>query len=434
MDFAINLFIIIADQFMLFIVNMVVARHYGEELFGNYTVATNALLLLGTLLTLGIDSIITYYVPKFYTQGKYEEIRYLITSIRRLLTPLYLGVITLGLLLTFSLIAICHTLPKLTLFDISHPFYLFIWGTVAISLYNICIQLFRTIDYMRTAVIMSFFRTILYFLLSIVIFFYVYPLFFQDDKRYFPHVMLIGFIASYLIIVLASLFLQQRTNLIHAEKEALFQPQWKMKIYGYTLQNLNKYVFSAVPLIIIEWIGTNEQEVGLFSAVVSIISIGLMAIMPIGILIGPEISAAFADNQKSLKKVMHKYFWITFIMSLVIIIITGFSAKYILILYKSNFIAALPYTYFCLINVLSFAISMLLSKMIQYSPQGSKIGAKLTIYLFLLQLVACWIFIKWLGLIGAIICYVGINIVSSIALAILAVRIYRSDCFGPTVL
>lgn len=66
MDFYLNLFIIVADQLMLFIINMIVARHAGEELFGDFSVATSALLLIATVITFGIDSIIAYYVPKFY--------------------------------------------------------------------------------------------------------------------------------------------------------------------------------------------------------------------------------------------------------------------------------------------------------------------------------------------------------------------------------
>lgn len=68
MEFLFNLLIIIADQFMLFVINMLVARHAGEVLFGDFTVATNALFLIATIITFGIDSIIGYYVPKFYVK------------------------------------------------------------------------------------------------------------------------------------------------------------------------------------------------------------------------------------------------------------------------------------------------------------------------------------------------------------------------------
>ncbi|HHF7345796.1 TPA: hypothetical protein ACPSKB_002225 [Legionella feeleii] len=123
-----------------------------------------------------------------------------------------------------------------------------------------------------------------------------------------------------------------------------------------------------------------------------------------------------------------RYLW------LVIIIIMAFFAKPILLLYKSNFINALPYTYICLINVMTYAVSMPLSKMIEYSHKGSVVGAKLTMSILLFQFISCLILITWLDLTGAMICYVGINIVYNAVMVIMALRIYRSEPFdGHTV-
>lgn len=431
MEFTLNLFIIIADQFMLFIVNMLVARHAGEALFGDFTVATNALLLISTLLTLGIDSIIAYYVPKLYVQQKYEEILSLTSGIKAFLKPIYYGVFTGGLLLSITLIALSQAIDGLQLFEISHPLFLFIWGTVALSLYNIYIQFFRAINYMRTAVIMSLLQTLIYFIFSLAIYFLIYPTLFNDNPHYFPHLMLVGFVLSYLLIVFVSIALRRRSAGINLRKRVAPSLRiWKDKIYGYTIQNLNKYIFSAIPLMVIEWLGHNEHSVGLFSAVSSIISLAFIAIAPIGVLIGPDISAAFAQSKETLKVVMRKYLLICFAISLVIMLIIGIFARQILVLYQSNFIDALPYTYACLINVVTFAISMPLSKMIQYSHRGSEIGAKLTINLLLIQIIACIILIHWLGLLGAVICYIGINILYNAVMIIMALKIYRTDAFG----
>lgn len=433
MGFSLNLFIVIADQFMLFIINMLVARHAGEELFGDFTVATNALWLLATIITFGIDSIIAYYVPKFYVKKKYGEIIRLTVSVKGFLKPIYLTLFVSGLLLSLALIGLGQALTALDFFEITHPFLLFLWGTVALSLYNIFIQFFRAIDYMRTAVILSLCQTIIYFLLSLLTYFYLYPVFFHQDPHYFPHVMLIGFILSYAFILLISIFIQQRTKIqlykSHVTVDLLKQPIWKEKMYGYTVQNLNRYIFTAIPLLVIEWLGHHEHSAGLFSAVTSIISLAFIAIGPIGILIAPDISAAFAQSRAILKRTIKKYLVICFATSLVIIIIMAFFAKPILLLYKSNFINALPYTYICLINVMTYAVSMPLSKMIEYSHKGSVVGAKLTMSILLFQLISCLILIPWLDLVGAIICYVGINIVYNIVMVIMALRIYRSEPF-----
>lgn len=431
MDFTLNLLIIIADQLMLFGINLIVARRAGEYLFGDFTVATNGLLLISTVLTLGIDSIIGYYVPKLHAQKKYKEIIGLTNGIKSFLKPIYYMVFLGGSLLMLMLIGVSHAIDRLNLFDISHPLYLFLWGTVVISTYNIYLQFFRAMDYMRMAVLMSLLQTVCYFLLSLSIYLYFYPTLFHHDARYFPHMMLVGFILSYMIIVVISIAIRRKSVIKNNATVVPISPwQWKNKIYGYTLQNLNRYIFAVIPLLILKWLGHNEYSVGLFSAVSSIISLAFIAISPIGILIGPEISAAFTKNKEALKQVMKKYLFICFAISLVVMSILGFFAKEILLLYKSNFIDALPYTYACLINIVIFGISMPLTRMIQYSYHGSDIGAKLTIYILVFQLVACEILIHRFGLLGAVICYVGINVIYNAIMIVMALRIYRHETFG----
>ncbi|ASQ44802.1 lipopolysaccharide biosynthesis protein [Legionella clemsonensis] len=434
MEFLFNLLIIIADQFMLFVINMLVARHAGEELFGDFTVATNALFLIATIITFGIDSIIGYYVPKFYVKKKYQEIVSLTFSVRDFLKPVYLSLLVGGVLLSLSIISLSVAIKDLQLFEITHPLSLFLWGAVGISLYNIYLQFFRAVDYMRTAIFLSLMQTVIYFLLSLFTYFYLYPVLFHGDPGYFPHVMLIGFILSYVFSVIVAFIFQQKTKLqvfLSPESDASKTVDvWKEKIYGYTVQNLNKFVFTAIPLLIIEWLGHTEHAAGLFSAITSIISLAFIAIGPIGILIGPDISAAFTQSKEVLLKTMKKYMLICFGIACFVALIIGLFAEKILLLYQSNFIDALPYTYICLINIFTYAISMPLYKMIQYSKEGSKIGARLTLSLLLLQIIACLIFIPWMNLIGAIICYIGINIVYNIAMVIMAMRIHRYETFG----
>lgn len=434
MAFLLNLVIIIADQLMLFTINMLVARHAGEALFGDFTVATSSLFLIATVITLGIDSIVAYYVPKFYAKQRFEDITALTLSVRNFLKPIYITLVAGGILLALAMIALSVALEGLQLFEIGHPLALFLWGAVALSIYNIYLQFFRAVDYMRTAVILSFVQTMCYFLLSLFAYFYLYRVLFEDNPHYFPHVMLIAFISSYVITVLISLIIQLKTKVSVftqlSEKYHQTLDIWKEKIYGYTVQNLNKYVFTAIPLLVIEMIGSDEYSVGLFSAVSSIISLAFIGISPIGILIGPDISAAFTQDRQYLLKTMKKYVLICLGIAIVIAAIIGFFAKDILLLYRSGFIRALPYTYICLINILTYAMSMPLAKMIQFSSRGAKLGARLTIGLLLFQITACFILISWLNLIGAIICYVGINIVYNLAMLFMAIKIYREENFG----
>ncbi|QDP73331.1 hypothetical protein FOG18_12535 [Legionella israelensis] len=61
--------------------------------------AIKGLLFIAAFLTLGLDSIISYYIPKLFHKGKHEEIVALLKSISKFAKPYYLAVLMAGLLL-----------------------------------------------------------------------------------------------------------------------------------------------------------------------------------------------------------------------------------------------------------------------------------------------------------------------------------------------
>ncbi|QBR84841.1 hypothetical protein E3983_11055 [Legionella israelensis] len=431
MSFLFNLFIIIADQLMLFGINVLVARSAGASLFGDFTVATNALYLIATIMTFGIDSIIAYYVPKFYIKERYERIFALTISVKNFLTPIHITILLLGVTLSIAIIALSRALEHLHFFEINHPLMLFLWGAVAISLYHIYIQYLQAIDYMRMSVLLSLLQTVFYFILSLFTYFYLYSILFHHDRNYFPHIMLMAFILSYVLILLtvplmykkAKLEILSTTNIHHIQPLHV----WKEKIYGYSIQNITRYVFTTIPLLVMEWLGQSEHAVGLFSAVVSIISLAYIGISPIGILIAPDISAAFTQGKRILRIKMKKYLIICLSIAVATALTIGVFAKQILLFFQSNFIDALPYTYIALISIFTYALSIPLARMAQFSRHGNRIGAQISFFLLSLQIIACLILIPWLNLVGAMICYIGSGITYNIILIVIAIKIYKKD-------
>lgn len=425
MNFVLNLFIIIVDQLMLFAVNVFVARHAGEILFGNFMVAINGLLFMAAFLTLGLDSIISYYIPKLYYKKKYNEIAGLLKSITVFIKPYYVTVFITGLLFSVAILISAGIFKALHAFETFHPLMLFLWGTVAISIYNILIQLFRTINYMRTSVILSFFQTVLYFTFSFICYQY-YPVLFGNDVSYFPHFMVLGYIASYLLIILISTGILCRTHFIRKTYNAtVLHLKWKSKIYGYTIQNLNSYIFSTIPLIAMQCFYHHAHSVGLFGAIVSIISLAHVSIYPLGVLMGSEISIALAQNREALKKVMFKFLKISLVIAVITTSFFALCARQILLMYKSNFIDALPYLYICLIAIVTYAVSMPLYKMIQYSKYGNVLGSRLILFFLILQTISSTVLVILFGLNGAVITYVGMNIFYLTTILIVAWRIYH---------
>lgn len=424
MSFILNLLIIIADQFMLFFINVLVARHTDEVLFGNFLVAIKGLLFIAAFLTLGLDSIISYYIPKLFHKGKHEEIVALLKSISKFAKPYYLAVLMAGLLLAIFILVSSAIFKAFYVFEIFHPVMLFLWGTVCIAIYNILIQLFRAVDYMRTSVILSSMQTVLYLIFSLICYRY-YPLFFAKNVSYFPHFMILGYLLSYILIILIGCCLFFRTHFATRELSSSFGHEWKTKIYGYTIQNLNSYIFSAIPLIAIECFYHDEHSVGLFAAVVSIVSLAHISIYPLGVLMGPEISASLIQDGKQVKKILFKYLKICLSISIIATAVFGLCAKQILLFYKSNFIDALPYLYISLLSIITYAISMPLAKMIQYSKYGDILGSKLTLFFLIFQSISSVILVILFGIHGAVTTYVGTNIIYVMSMIFITRQIYR---------
>lgn len=429
MDFLFNLFIIIADQLMLFVINVLVARHVGEKLFGDFSVATSSLLLIATIVTLGIDAIVAYYFPKLFVRRQFDQLAQLARSIRKFLEPIHLTIFSLGLLLALAIIALSMAFEKLQIFELNHPLFLFFWGASAISLYNIFVQLFRSVGYMRTGISLSLLQTVIYFVLAIIIYQNYRKIIPPQYIHFFPHAMLIGFLASYFITDTVCFWLFNRISRPFLDKikslpiDTPFE--WRQKIYGYMVQNLNIYIFSTIPLLAIEWLGQNEKSVGLFAAVISIISLAFIGIRPLGILIAPEISAALAEPKQKLIQTMRSSLLLCFGIATIITIIFALFAKQILLLYQAKFIMALPYLYWCLITIITYSVSMPLSRMIQYSEYGDKLGAKLTIIFIIVQVITSAILISQFGLVGAIICYVGVNVCYTLAMTIITIYLFK---------
>lgn len=235
MSFLFNLFIIIADQLMLFGINVLVARSAGASLFGDFTVATNALYLIATIMTFGIDSIIAYYVPKFYIKERYERIFALTISVKNFLTPIHITILLLGVTLSIAIIALSRALEHLHFFEINHPLMLFLWGAVAISLYHIYIQYLQAIDYMRMSVLLSLLQTVFYFILSLFTYFYLYSILFHHDRNYFPHIMLMAFILSYVLILLTVPLMYKKLNW-------RYYPQQIFTIYNPCMSGKKKFM------------------------------------------------------------------------------------------------------------------------------------------------------------------------------------------------
>jgi len=66
---------------------------------------------------------------------------------------------------------------------------------------------------MQTAILIGLLQIIIYFLLTLALYILYYIFNIQQYSHYFVHLMLLSFIASYLLIVVLSYFLQKKAPL-----------------------------------------------------------------------------------------------------------------------------------------------------------------------------------------------------------------------------
>lgn len=412
MGLFVNMFIVIVEHIMNFFIKLVIAREVGEGLYGDYSVTIEGLLLISTFLTLGIDSTILYYVPKFFVNKKYAEIRGLLEEIKQFLKPLYLSISSIGLILAVSLTAAILALEDFTFYGQSHPIVMFLWGTVCISIYNIFSAYLRSINLIRFSILIDLLRTTIYFIIGVGIYFLLFKTHFVVKSSYFPHFMLTGFLGSYILCsLIAGMGIKVANDRNQNQMDVKIKHPWKKKLVGYTLQNILIFIFSAIPLFMIELVGQNEQDVGLFAAVIAIINIAYIGILPLGFLLEPKISSIFTAGKAAIKHTLIQYLSISVSIALVIVLVFFIFSYKILLLYKYQFIDALPYLHYCLTNILLLAIGLVLTKFILYSKDGSVYSAKLAMVLFPFQCLVSFVLIAFYGLLGAVLSYITIYIV-----------------------
>lgn len=427
MALAINTILILIDQLMLFVVNLLVAHKVDQALFGDFVTAVQILLFLSVIATLGVDSVLSYYVPKYFQNKKYSLLFSLLSDIKKFLNSLYLLIFLVGLFSCLIVITMGVFFVKVSIFEVSHPTFLFLWGLVIISMYTIFLQLLRCINYMRLSIFFSFLQTLVYFILAVIISFYIFPTYFSGRHLYFPHLMLLGFFISYSLIVIpmVTIIKNFKDKIIKTmTKESVSNPQWKNKAIGYTIQSLGIYIFTTIPLVSMEIAGRDESSVGLFAVIISIISLACIAIQPINILISPEISAAYSTSKEKLLMVLKRALTASSIIGIIITTMFFIFAKPLLKLYPSEFSSVLFYVYLCLFNIMLYALSLPFSRVIQYSHKGNLLGAKITIFYLILQTVLSTIFSYFYDLQGAVFCLIAIRLMytltsSSVALIII---------------
>ncbi len=428
MEFLFNFTIIVADQLMRFLITLIVARHAGVALYGDFSVAMNGLLMISAMMTLGVDSVLGYYVPKLHKQHQYREIIELIEATRSFLRPKYLLVMGGSILIIIVSFILSSIWSSMTIIEITHPVYLFLWGTMAICLYNIYIQFFRSVGLVRLSVLLTLLQTVSFLIFSLLISFWLYPFFFGSNIDYFPHIMLIGFILSYIIIeIISFIYKHKRMGPFKGHTVVNLPSDWKSKIFGYTLQNLNRYIHSTLVLLVMEVVSNDEMSTGLFAAAMSIIGLASIFLYPMSTLIGTEISASFTGDKKTFKNLMRRDIILCGGIGIIVAVLIGLFARQLLNLFQAEFIVALPYVYASLIAVITWGFSAPLLKMIQYSPNGHVLGAKMTMSLFIVQLISSVFFTYFWAALGGIICYVGINVLILISAIYYANKVYKEE-------
>ena len=420
----INILMLVTDKFVAFTTDMLIARKIGEKLFGDFSATLSALYLIADLLTFGVGSIIQYYIPKFVKRQELSHITSLSESIHKFIRPVNLIFFIITILIAFSILVLTDTSKHIHLFEVSHPVFLLLWSCIALSAIAIYFRYFISIGYTKTAISPRFIGSIIY-LISVVLICILFQFTNQStDLYHFTHIILLNFVVNTLIIALIFFLLYIKISSKFPKQENL-TVDWKNKIYGYIVQGLRKHLYYT-PLLILEYFGNNEHEVGILGAVLSITTLSTAIPATMIILFTPNISAMLVASKKDLLRGIQKYLIIFLTTSTVIAGSVYYFAEDILLLYKSQFISALPILHLYTIEIVTFPVRAFFMRIIKNHKNGDVIGAKLTIMLLLIQVTFGIPLAKFFGINGISVCYIGSNILFSIIIIAYVVLIYRS--------
>lgn len=325
----ISIVIAVANFFLLYILNIILANQMDQAEFGEFAVAVTSVNFLAQLSALGLDKLSSRYLPIYWQDHAYEEghgfIRHSsLIALASSLSIAIIGVVVMGFFVKDGT---------------QHPLFIAIWLIPLVTFIRISSFWINTTGNYIAAQIPRLLQDPV---ITIALVFLVF---------WFEHI-----ISSYLAIklfgvALISVFIVQLLFLKVVLPKKLFQykPAYERKKWlrmSFPMMLVNSLIFlcfSQINIWLLEFISGDEASVGIYSAIYLTVSFFNLILVAVIIFIEPLLSKVLVTNKKAeINKVLIASQRILILSALFSYLIFVFFGKSILGLFGPGYVSAYP--------------------------------------------------------------------------------------------
>lgn len=377
-----------------YIFNLLVSRHFPADVYGDFYVVLQIMLLCGILGVSGTNSSIVRFIPRYVAQYDNKKLRGYLAWNRKLVFKGTLALSVLGAMLA----AVALLLDRLDIYSLNnvHPFVFAFW-LIPLFIYslltNSVLQGFERVN------LAMFLSTVLFYVFAIIEMI-LFVLLFKTSSIY-SLLLLVG-ISQTLVVVIQLLLLKHKIDSLDPDDEDVIsdKPSWKKYSQVMFFSNVLVYLADIIVLLVLEAIGKYEAEVGVFAAISTIVSIFFTISLAINTLIGPKLSKN-ADDPVELQKIVTQANILQLLITTPIVILSVWFAKDILFMFNPLFTKYVTYLNIAIISTYLFLPLSISATVLTYCAD-EKLEAMSNIVYLVSSLILAFVLILKFQLIGAI--------------------------------
>ncbi|MCD6047540.1 MAG: putative rane associated protein [Gammaproteobacteria bacterium] len=415
----IAIIILVANFFCRYSINIFLARHLGAENYGEYAVITNGIRVLSLVILLGCDKSIMRYLPGYLKDSDVEHAYGFLRFLKIFLGVFYSVIFILGV--AFCLVNLLldesgNYLPDIHRLWQHYPGVFFIWAIPIASLWILLSKVLRIAGYpIATSVLSSIARPFLLGIFLVIAYMLHFPMhIFNALGLYFLSLIVITLVEYAFVL---KVFRFPRPSLSQMQFRAWLVSSLNLLGMGFLIANLD-----TLALIIFRILSHYPKEVGILSAIITIVGTMWIGYSAVLIIVQNLLSVAIKSNdQVALQRIFTKSQRIIFSYALLIFLLIIIFGKSFLSFFGAEFSLGYPYLLiYAAGNFLAISVGLTLP-ILQYSAQNQillKVSILVVGILVLTSVLLCPI---W-GILGSAIAIVFAQLALSISGAILCKR------------
>lgn len=383
-----------------YLFNLYMARHLSAVVYGDLSIALQALTIAGSIMLLGSDASAKRFLPGYFEKGDFQStISFIAWSMRTLLTTSLIAIV-----LTFLMLAAAYALDYFKIYSLDnyHLAFKMLWLSPLLALILLFSSILLSHKHYFTSTFFQMLGRNLFFLAGFFIAINYFQLSLSGNI-----IISIIFICFVILLALELTAINLQTpikfpNHLHSLFRQQKAPEhWKKTSLQLTINNIVYAFLAAADLFMVEIFSSNEEMAGYYAACLTIA--GFIWLIPQGTqqILKPQIHVLIEAKQfKALQELIHKVNLIQLaLLSITTTLLIIFS-KTLLGHFGRDYINSAPALIilligFCLGGYLKTANSFLM-----YSGLES-ILAKITIFEFTYIIITGIPLIYFFGLIGA---------------------------------